>query len=326
MRSLILTTTLLLGTLLATLLAAQPETVEQERLVLTALPVTYNLSSRLLAGSDVEVRILPARGRRLGGLERYFQSQADRLTEPYAATEAVVGIGKLWPEDPLFPAARAGNIRVVNIDATAGFGSDLEGIAVAMIPEPDAPWAVTGEHAAEPSVWYWLSLANAIRSTDIIASDLVRLFPEHSRRISDNQLALRAEIADLLRRYELALAQVPDITVFSLAPELVYFTSELGLFVDGSFYKQDIDWTEADLQAFESYLRDRRIPVVLHKWDPEPPITAAIDRAGAQLVVLETLDAGIVEEGQMRPDSYLSLMRQNLEQLLVALRDSSQLN
>lgn len=292
---------------------------DPDGLILTALPVAFSLTSALVEGTGIEVQNLPERGRRLGGLSNYFSSRSDRLADSFAAATAVVTIGKLWPEDPLYTAARGGNIRIVEIDASKPWSNTLEGVTVAMQPVSTAYWAEQEEVVPAPSVWYWLSLSNAVRSTDIIASDLVRLFPEAAQRITDNQLVLRATLLDLQRRYELDLATVPDITVYSLAPELVYFTSELGLFVDGTFFKQDIDWTVEDLQAFESYLRDNRIPVVLHKWKPDDPILQAINSAGAELVVIETLDAGVVVEGKMVADSYQRLMEQNLEALISAL-------
>jgi len=298
---------------------AQETDTEETSLVLTALPVTYSLTTALLQNTPVTVENLPARGRRLNGLSNYFSSSAERLQSTFLNATAVVTIGKLWSGDPLYTAARQANIRIVEIDATQPWSNSMEGIAVAVQPQQLAPWSEGSNTEAGDSIWFWLSLTNAVRSTDIIARDLQRLFPDSAETIQINQLSLRNELLSMLREYELRLASASDITVFSLAPELVYLTNELGLFVDGSFFVQDIDWTEADAQAFENYLRDNRIPVVLHKWEPDELIKNAIAAAGARLVVLETLDAGIVEGGQMTGDSYMQLMRQNLEALVLAL-------
>ncbi len=298
---------------------AQGEETTESALVLTALPVTFSLASRLLQNTLVKVENLPARGRRLNGLSNYFNSNVERLQATFEAATAVITIGKLWTADPLYTAARQANIRIVEIDATQPWSTSMEGIAVAQQPQENVPWRDSGVGENGDSIWYWHSLTNAVRSTDIIARDLQRLFPVHADVIQTNQLALRNELLALLREYELRLASASDITVFSLAAELVYLTNELGLFVDGSFFQQDIDWTEADAQAFEDYLRDNAIPVVLHKWEPDEMIANAVSAAGASLIVLETLDAGIIEDGQMSGDSYLELMRQNLEAIVLAL-------
>ena len=132
-------------------------------------------------------------------------------------------------------------------------------------------------------------------------------------------VGVRSNLMELQRSSELALLNASDITVFPLAPELVYLTSEQSLFVDGSFYKQDIEWTSEDTAALEKHLKDNQISVVLHKWEPAEPILNAIKAANAKLVVIETLDAGIAKKGRMLPDSYFILMEKNLNDLRAAL-------
>ena len=159
---------------------------------------------------------------------------------------------------------------------------------------------------------------------EIIASDLIRLSPADQPILEQNLTLLRRELLDLKLDYELALAELPDVTVFALASEFVYLTTDMGLYVDGYFLKQDINWVEEDFAALEGYLRDNDIRVVVHKWEPDEPIQAAIQSAGARLVVLDPLDGGIVEDGRLMPQSYLELMRANLEMLHAALAAANQ--
>ncbi len=290
--------------------------------VLTSLPVTYFLASSLATDTNIKVLNLPKRGRRLNGQANYFESKAEKLSETFKAASAVVTIGKLWRDDPLFSAARSANIRIVEIDATKPWSNTLEGVSIAMKPHQDAPWATPSageEEETAPSIFFWLSLANSARSAEIIAQDLMRLVPEMEAKIKSNLAGLRGKLLELQRQSELALLSAADITVFSLAPELVYFTSEQNLFVDGSFYKQDIDWTEADAADLEKHLKDKGIGAVLHKWEPAEPISKAIKAADAKLVIIETLDAGIVKKGSMLADSYFTLMEANLASLRTAL-------
>jgi len=302
----------------------------KEITILTTLPVTYFLSSALVADTTIQVKNLPKRGRRLNGQENYFTSKkAKKLAKTFNSASAVVTIGKLWRDDPLFTAARSANIHIVEIDATKPWSSTLEGISVAMAPVQDTPWETSGpksSHGAKeaentPSVFFWLSLMNSARSAEIIAEDLMRLVPGEAPTIKANLTKLHSKLMELQRRNELAMLNAADITVFSLAPELVYLTSEQNLFVDGSFYKQDIEWTSTDTAALEKHLKENKIGVVLHKWEPAEPILNAIKAAGAKLVVIETLDAGIVKKGSMLPDSYLMLMEENLESLRAAFID-----
>lgn len=287
--------------------------------VLTALPATYSISSALARDTSITVGNLPARPRPLSALGAYFASRGEQLAEQFQTTQAVVTIGKLWPDDPLFTAVRAGNIRVVDIDASKPWSRTLEGISVAFEPREDVPWTEAERRDRNLSVYFWLSLANGVRAAEIIADDFMRLSPEDSVQIKRNLDSYRRQLLDLKREYEVKFATLLDITVFALTPEFVYLTSDMSLFVDGNFFRQDINWTEEDLGNFESYLTDNEIQVAIHKWEPADPIQAAIDNAGAQLVVLDMIDLGVVEEGQLREDSYIELLRANLESLYTAL-------
>lgn len=289
--------------------------------VLTSLPATYSIAAALTAGTHVTVRNVPENGRRMNAQQNYFSQQAPKLAEQFAAADAVVTIGKLWQEDPLFVAARSGNIRIVNIDATKPWSETLEGVSVALEPEDDAPWSDPAEEprARVPSVYYWLSPSNGARTAEIIAQDLMRLAPADAPAIAANLSAYRRELLGLKREYEQKLAALPDVTVYALGPGLVYLTTDMSLFVDGYFLKQDINWTEADAAAFSAYLKEHGIRVVIHQWDPSETIRAAIDDAGARLVVLDIGDAGIVEDGRLATDGYTRLLRANLEALYQAL-------
>ena len=97
----------------------------------------------------------------------------------------------------------------------------------------------------------------------------MRMSPADRQTIEANLTALRQELLDLKLEYELALAELPDVTLFALAPEFVYLTTDMGLYVDGYFLKQDIDWTDADLEGLTAYLQENAIRVVVHKWEPD---------------------------------------------------------
>ncbi len=288
-------------------------------LVLTALPATYSVSHALAEGTSVVVENLPERGRRMNALLNLLNQSADRYADTLSRADAVVTIGKLWREDPLFIAARRFNIRVVDIDATKPWSTTMEGISVALEPRQTAPWAESDATPREPSLHYWLSPANGARMAEIIAADLTRLAPDDRSTIDANLAELRRELLGLKVEYELKFAELADVTLFALASEFVYLSSDMGLYVDAWFVKQDIDWTETDLAAFAAYLRDNGIGVVVHKWEPDDRIRAAVDAAGARLVVLDTLEGGIVEDGRLMPGSYLELMRSNLDTLYRAL-------
>ncbi|HEX6994320.1 MAG TPA: zinc ABC transporter substrate-binding protein [Gammaproteobacteria bacterium] len=290
-----------------------------ELLVLTALPITYSLTAALAEGTSIEVENVPEDGRPMNALVNLLTQRPERYEALFARADAVVTIGKLWLDDPLYTAARNANIRVVEIDATKPWSATLEGVSVISEPAQQGPWAAADTAPRAPSVYYWLSPANAARSADIIARDLMRLAPGDAVRIEENLKKLRGELVDLKREYELELAALDDVTVFTLAPEFVYLLADMGLYVDGAFFKQDIDWTDGDLEAVEAYLRTHAIRVAIHKWEPEARIADAIRAAGAELVVLDPIEIGVEEDGRLAEDGYQELLRRNLDALHAAL-------
>jgi ABC-type Zn uptake system ZnuABC Zn-binding protein ZnuA len=281
------------------LMLAVPLAVAQEKsvLVLTSLPATYAITSAVAEGTSIRVENLPRDARPMSALGRFFEKPSEEVVALMRGADAVVTIGKLWRDDPLFAAVRAQNIRVVNIDATEPYSRTLPGVALVREPGGAAPWSggATEASGAAPSIYFWLSPSNGARVAEIVAHDLAQLSPKDAERVMQNLASYRRKLFAIKRTYEEKLASLENVTVFALTPDFAYLTADVGLFVDGYFVKQDIDWTPADLAALRKYLSDRKLRVVLHKWEPSEPIRKAIQDAGAQLVVLSTGETGNYE-------------------------------
>ena len=106
--------------------------------------------------------------------------------------------------------------------------------------------------------------------------------------------------------------------MLSLAGEFAYLVADMGLFVDGYFIKQDIEWTEQDLTSLREYIRQKRIGVVIHKWEPSAAIREAIRAGDATLEVLRTAEDGVVREGALTADGYIEDLRFDLEAIYQA--------
>jgi ABC-type Zn uptake system ZnuABC Zn-binding protein ZnuA len=248
-------------------------------LVLTALAPVYGLTAPLLTDTTITLQLLPDSPRTLQAQTTVFTRQADRYADTFRSADAVISIGKVWPADPFYTTAREFNIRVVAIDASKPWSHELDGVAVANSPATNTP-----------SPYVWLSPGNAIRMLDTISTDLQALYPVQAAMIKANTESEKALWQQLKREAESRLLTIDDPAVYSLADEFVYLTSDLGLFVDGWFVKQDIDWTAADLTALTARLQESGVKVVLHKWEPSDAIKNAVSAAGATLVVLDTLE------------------------------------
>lgn len=299
--------------------------VEIERSsVVTGTQVTYSLTAALLEGTGIETVNIPEGGRRLSGLKNYLDRRSDRFKETFERATAVVGFSNVIHSDPLYRFARQANIHLIYVDAAQPWRFDAAGVTLIDQPVNTVFWGDRETEKDKKSLqaqsnYFWLSVSNAIRMADLIGSDLVRVFPSQSDLIRQNLQSLKSELQTLNRTSQEQLLSAQDITVFALASEFVDLTNDLGLFVDGYFLKQDINWTEKDLAALTQRLSSREIRVVIHKWEPSEAIKAAISAAGAKLVVLNTGDLGITADRKLVSDGYQQILRSNIKTLVESL-------
>jgi ABC-type Zn uptake system ZnuABC Zn-binding protein ZnuA len=288
-------------------------------LVLTGTQATYSLTVALAAGTPVRVENVPADGRQLGALKDYIERRADALAPKFAEAAAVVTLTNALPGDPLYRFAREANIRVVDVEAAVPWSVDEPGVALADAPVSNVAWADdTDPPAGAVAPYLWLSVSNAIRMGDIVAADLMALFPDSAATIEANLEALKRSLLGLRGEYQQRLIESGADVVFALTGDFVYLTNDMGLYVDGYFIKQDVRWTEADLANLTRHLRDNAVEIVLHKWEPSEAIQAAIRAAGAELVVLDTGDSGVVVDRALARDGLQQILRKNLAAIVAA--------
>ncbi len=292
----------------------------QPPVVLTGTQATYSLTSALAANTSIQVMNVPEDGRQLTLLRDYIARRTERFEPLFASATAVVSLTNALPGDPLYRFARDENIRVVNIEAATPWSFGTSGVALTNSPVSNVPWAVETEQTSSATApYFWLSLSNAIRMADIIGADLAELFPEQAETIGSNLDDLKWSLLSLRNDYQNRLIESADDTVFALSGDFVYLTNDMGLFVDGYFIKQDIHWTDSDLNALTERLTTRGIGVVLHRWLPNEAIQEAIRAAGAELVVLDTADPGIVDGNALATDGLQQILEGNLEAIHAAL-------
>jgi ABC-type Zn uptake system ZnuABC Zn-binding protein ZnuA len=288
--------------------------------VLTGLQATYSITRALTAGTPIQVQNVPADGRELAMQKDYIARRMAALGPQFAAAAAVITITNALPGDPLYRFARDANIRIVNIDAALPWSLDIPGVALADSPATNVKWAPHPEPVeAATAPYFWLSVSNVIRMSDIIAHDLAALFPESAAAIISNLDTLKRSLLQLRSKYQDQLMDAGG-DVFALTGDFVYLTNDMGLLVDGYFIKQDVRWTKADLSALTKHLRSNRIRVVLHKWLPSEAIQQAIAAAGAKVVVLDTGDPGIVAGDTLAADGLQQILTKNLEAISGALQ------
>ncbi len=274
---------------------------QSSNVVLSSLAPIHALTSSLTKDSDITVENIPQQARSMSSQQTFFSRQASNFAERFKTADAVITIGKLWEGDAFYTAAREYNIHIVNVDATEPWSNAMSGISIK-----------TYENSSIKNPYYWLSIGNVIRSLNIIAKDLQTLYPSQSDIINTNLNREVNRLIQLRTKFELALLDVVDPVVYALTDEFNYLTNELGIFVDGYFIKQDIDWTDDDLRQLSKHLQDNNIQIVLHKWEPSEKIKEAITDAGASLVVLDRLE--FIDQ------DLVSAMNNNLDNLLNAFK------
>ena len=291
-----------------------------QRVVLTGTQATFSLTSALTADTGIRVVNVPEDGRQLTLLRDYIARRIERFEPLFASATAVVSLTNALPGDPLYRFARDENIRVVNIEAATPWSFGTSGVALTDTPISDVPWAAeTSPESSAVAPYFWLSVSNAIRMADIIGADLAELFSENADTIGENLDELKWSLLNLRNDYQNRLIESADDTVFALSGDFVYLTNDMGLFVDGYFIKQDIHWTDSDLSALTERLSTRGIRVVLHRWLPSDAIQEAVSAAGAELVVLDTADPGIVDGDTLAIDGLQQILQSNLESIHSAL-------
>ena len=288
--------------------------------VLTGTQATYSLATALTLGTPIQVLNVPADGRQLALMKDYIARRMDRLAPTFAAATAVISLTNALPGDPIYRFAREANIRIIGIDAAIPWSLSSPGVALSDARVSNVDWGSdTDPREAATGPYFWLSVSNAIRMGDIIAHDLAEIFPESAPVIANNLDALKRDLLTLRNGYQDRLIETGDDTVFALTGDFVYLTNDMGLYVDGYFIKQDIRWTDADLTALTKHLEDRGIRVVIHKWMPSAEILSAVEDAGAELIVLDTADPGMVVDRQLVTDGLQQILSKNLDAVYSAL-------
>lgn len=273
---------------------------DDSRLVLTSVSPLYKITQVLLAETNINVANIPAKPRSMAAQTSFFSRQGERYKQQFIEADAVITMGKIWPEDSLYTTAREANIRIVNIDASKPWSHVISGVAISTSP-------VSGKI----SPYFWTSPSNTIRMLNIIARDLQTLYPDQAEIILANLNSEKNFYLSLKANFETRFLEVLDPIVYALADEFTYLTSDLGVFVEDYFIKQDIDWTENDLKQLSKALIQSNIKVVIHKWEPSAEIQAAIAEANAHLLVLDMMETSA--------QGYREAMENNLNSILAAL-------
>lgn len=213
--------------------------------VLTSTPTTYMLASQLLQDTSITVRQLTPKRYGLNRQPNWFDGKGAELVAKAAKkAEVVISIKSVWAKDPIYDHARMSNIHLIEIDASQAISPRAE--SVASIKQSDG----------SVSPYVWLNPANLVRMANIIASDLVRVWPEYQQQIRDNQRLLSALIRNQQRETSGQLTNHNIDAVIVLNESLMDYSAGHNLFVVESLFKPELEWSEQEKNNLRSQLND----------------------------------------------------------------------
>ncbi|PSW16779.1 ABC transporter substrate-binding protein [Photobacterium rosenbergii] len=219
-------------------------TIVEAKDILTATPVTYMVSSELTKRTGLSTQYLPPKRYGMMRLPNWFTSKGAESTAQLAAeATAVVTIGAVWPQDPLYVHARKGNIRIIEIDASQSISPRAQGVAALRLDN------------GMISPFTWLNPSNLTRMVAIVSQDLQQLWPEHATKIAENQQQLMVAIRALTNRQQTSLFEAEVDSVILMSQELEDFAAGNQLFVVGRYTKPELDWSQQDKQDLFATLK-----------------------------------------------------------------------
>ncbi|MEC6908749.1 zinc ABC transporter substrate-binding protein [Photobacterium piscicola] len=213
--------------------------------ILTATPVTYMLASELTHETGITTKYLPPKRYGVSRLPNWFASKGDVVTQEASENaQAVITLGAVWPQDPLYIYARQGNIKVVEIDASQAISPQGQGIAALRLDDGSV------------SMYSWLNPTNLSRMAAIVSDDLQRLWPNKAQQIEKNQQQLMGNVRKLINAQQQVLMDAEIDSVVLLSTELEDFASGNQLFVVDRLTKPELEWTDADKQKLAALLAE----------------------------------------------------------------------
>lgn len=272
-------------------------TNQQVRVVASFYPLQW-LSERI-GGPYVQVLNLTA-----PGVEPHDLELAPRDVAAVASADLVVYLSRLQP---------AVDSAVTQAPAAVGFD-----VTAAADLRPVAPGNGAGGPSAALDPHFWLDPARMASVAQAVAQRLAEVDPAHATEYRANAVTVRAALKRLDRAYQVGLrtcgsrALVTSHTAFGYLAQR-YDLRPLGV----AGLSPTAEPTPAQLAALTAFVRDNDVTTVF----TEPLVSPAVARTlavetGARVAVLDPVEGLLDGSGSA---DYLSLMRDNLDQLMTGL-------
>ena len=294
--------------LLVLLLSASPATSNQpdEKNILVSHDFIEVLAKTLTKDTDINiVRAIPA-NYSPDVQTSYLKKQWSQFSKLAKGSDAVLFASAFWAGDPLYPYGRRANIRIVPIDITRPLDNSRAGIPITAFPT-----------SSKQLHFVWNSPGNGARMSDILASELNKLYPESSETVTKNLDKFKRELFKLRTRYEIAFGELEALEAIAFTTDYLYLTDEFGINMVEFFLTPEHKWTDNDLNQLEQTIKSSGIKSVIGKWQPNTKIEEVITAANAAVTILKPFK---IQDSTDSEEQLVSFYDSNLSTLLEALK------
>lgn len=268
--------------------------------VLTNTQATYTLTSMLAENTDIKVKSLFETSASMS----YDQIQTLKSIpkESYNDVVAVVDLQRVWIYDSLFEFARRENIKVIEIDASYSY-QDNTSLSLLINNYHK------GENIGQTNPYVWLDLGNANKMTQIIAHDLIRLFPENKDVINKN-LEKTLNILEKLAEEYNSLDNIDGVIV--LSENLNYLITYLNIF------SEYVNINDLSVSNIKKIMKQTDLKVFVSDKGIKKEIVEEIKKNKGTVVILKTGNLPVEDEDDedlMAKDGLIQIYKDNLNKL-----------
>lgn len=274
--------------------------VSFSKTVLTNTQATYTLTSMLAENTDIKVKSLFETSASMS----YDQIQTLKSIpkESYNDVVAVVDLQRVWIYDSLFEFARRENIKVIEIDASYSY-QDNTSLSLLINNYHK------GENVGQTNPYVWLDLGNANKMIQIIAHDLIRLFPENKDVINKN-LEKTLNILEKLAEEYNSLDNIDGVIV--LSENLNYLITYLNIF------SEYVNINDLSVSNIKKIMKQTDLKVFVSDKGIKKEIVEEIKRNKGTVLILKTGNLPVEDEDDedlMAKDGLIQIYKDNLNKL-----------
>lgn len=271
-----------------------------ENIVITSIQPLYSLTSYITKGTDIKVYNAFDAGTSMT-MSREAIRQEDFDLSIAKKAQAVVDIARVWPEDVIYGKARMNKINIVEIDASHPYDEKMTTLFFSDYSN------------GKVNPYIWTGSKNLVRMVNIIARDLIRLYPNNKAKIEKNITKFTAELLKIENEANEKLLAVGEAEVISLSENLQYFLNDMNI------YTEYVDYDSVNVENIANLIKDKGIKVVVSDRWLKKNIIKALKEAGGEFVIINTLDIPMDKDGKMDPEAILKAFKENTDNLIEAL-------